>query len=209
MPSTTAAPPSASPTPTPAAGVDPAALKGLLASVPEISQLADNATMKPDATVDAPLSGATVDPDHCTGAVMPGLDSVYRGSGFTGFAAQVLSDASQDHKVIQSIASFPSDAEAKAFVDQQFASWQACKYTDITLTIGNSSQNGTTSTSANADGTNNIIIFPPGAGPGRQCQHSMTPRKNVVVDVRVCAPSVGSMGWTLARDIGQKITGQR
>jgi serine/threonine kinase PknH len=201
-PSTTATSPAA-------AVVDPTELKGLLASVPEISQLADNATMTPEPPLDAPLSGAIVDPDKCTGAVMPGLDSVYRGSGFTGFAVQVLTDAAGDYKVIQSIASFPSDASAKAFVDQQFAGWQACKYEDFTLTIGSSTQEGTLSTSANVEGTNTILVFPPGAGPGRQCQHAMSPRKNVVVDVRVCANRVGSEGWTLARDIGEKITGQR
>jgi hypothetical protein len=37
----------------------------------------------------------------------------------------------------------------------------------------------------------------------------MSAHKNLVVDVRVCASNVGSKGWTLARDIGEKITGQR
>lgn len=176
--------------------------------MPEISQLVDNAVMTPKGIVAAPFIGATVDPDICTGAVNPGLDTVYRGSGFTGFAGQVLTDA-EDHNVIQSIASFSSDTAAQAFADRQFADWQACKYTDITSTVGSSTEHGTTSTSANVDGTYTIFIFPPGAGPGRQCQRAMSPRKNVVVDVRVCADSVGSMGWTLARDIGEKITGER
>jgi hypothetical protein len=68
---------------------------------------------------------------------------------------------------------------------------------------------GKVAISANTLGTNNVFIFPPTGSDGRQCQHAMSARKNAVVDVRVCAPSVGSMGWTLARDIGEKITGQR
>ncbi|HET6736109.1 sensor domain-containing protein [Mycobacterium sp.] len=205
----TAAPPSPTPSPAAAAGIDPAGLKGLLASVPEISELVGNVAMEPNAIFDAPFRDVVIDPATCTGAVMPGDHNVYNGSGFTGFAGQVLSDASQDNKVIQSIASFPSEAEAKAFVDKQFADWQACKYTDVTVTIAGSVSDGTVAVSAITDGTNNVFIFPPGGGAGRQCQHAMTPRKNVVVDVRVCASSVGSMGWTLARDIGEKITGQR
>jgi hypothetical protein len=210
-PSATAASPtpSATPTPPPAAAIEPTALKGLLASVPELSQIADNATLTPQTTVDAPFGGVTIAPDNCTGTVMPGVDAIYNGSGSTGFAGQVLADASQDHKVIQSIASFATEADAKAFFDKQVAGWQACKFTDVTSTIGGSSSGGTIGVVANTEGTANVFIFPPAGGAGRQCEHAMTPRKNVVVDVRVCAPSVGSMGWTLARDIGQKITGQR
>jgi hypothetical protein len=208
--STTAEPPTGSSTPTSADVVGPAELKGLLASVPEITQLVDNAVMTPTAVQDAPLSGATVTPDSCTGAVMPGFDSVYRGSSFTGIAVQGLTNDPQRVGVIQAIASFPSEADAQSFVDQQFAGWQACKYTDITLIVGNGEpQRGKVAISANTLGTNNVFIFPPTGTDGRQCQHAMSARKNTVVDVRVCTPSVGSMGWTLARDIGEKITGQR
>jgi serine/threonine-protein kinase len=48
----------------------------------------------------------------------------------------------------------------------------------------------------------------PGGG-AIQCQRAITNRTNVVVDVLACSPSVGSAGWTIARDVGQKITGQR
>jgi hypothetical protein len=185
-------------------------LKGFLASVPDVTQLADNAMMTPTPIQDAPLTGGTVTPDSCTGAVMPGIDSVYRGSSFTGIAVQGLSNKPQNIDVIQSIASFPSSTDAQSFVDGQFADWQACKYTDITLTVGNGEpQHGKVAISANTLGTNNVFIFPPTGTDGRQCQHAMSARKNTVVDVRVCAPSVGSMGWTLARDIGANITGQR
>jgi hypothetical protein len=209
-PSTGAAPPTGSSAPTSGDVVPPTALKGLLASVADVTQLADNAMMTPVATQDSPLAGALVVPDSCTGAVMPGLDSVYRGAGFTGFAVQVLNNDPQNVSMIQSIASFPSANEAQSFVDGQFADWQACKYTDFTLTVGNGDpQRGKVAISANTLGTNNVLIFPPTGTDGRQCQHAMSARKNAVVDVRVCAPSVGSMGWTLARDIGEKITGQR
>jgi hypothetical protein len=186
-------------------------VKGFLTSVPEINQLVGGATMTPNATFDEPYKDARVDPFSCTGAVQPGAYTTYNGSGYTGFAGQLLTDAPQDNKVLQYIVSFPSDAEAKAFVDKEVAGWDTCKFTDITLDTGSGQavSNATVGVTATTDGTPSVFIFPPGGGPGRQCQHAMTPRKNVVVDVRVCAPSVGSMGWTLARDIGQKITGQR
>lgn len=212
-PSTEAAPSTGSSAPTSADVVGPTALKGLLSSVADVTQLADNAPMTPTPVQESPLTGATVTPVNCTGAVMPGFGSVYGGSSYTGIAVQGLSNKPQRIDVIQSIASFPSATEAQSFVDGQFADWQACKYTDITLAVNGDTQRGTVAISANTLGTNNVFIFPPSDDPdastARQCQHAMSARKDLVVDVRVCAPNVGSMGWTLARDIGQKITGQR
>jgi hypothetical protein len=207
--SPTPPPPAATPTAAAPASIEPSALSTYLASVPEVSQIADNAAMTPRPIENKPFSGITVDPFTCSGALTPGIDVVYNGSGFTGFVGQNLFDAPQDHKVIQSIASFASPADAQAFFDKQIASWEQCRFTDVTSTIGNDSATAKTGVTANTDGTASILIFPAGGGPGRQCQHAMTPRANVVVDVRVCAPSVGSAGWTLARDIGEKITGQR
>ncbi|WP_029112139.1 sensor domain-containing protein [Mycobacterium sp. URHB0044] len=196
--------------------IDPTQLKGLLASVPEIGQLADNAVMTAVFTIDAPLLGTTVDPFRCGGAVTAANSIVYQGSAYTGFAAQVLSNAASDFKVTQSVASFTSDTAAQEFVDRQFDDWQTCESTNATLnqhrvtqpdgtTTGSETQEATTGSTAVVDGTNSILFF----GPSRECQHAMTPRKNVVVDVRICAASVSSTASTLARDIGEKITAQR
>jgi hypothetical protein len=38
------------------------------------------------------------------------------------------------------------------------------------------------------------------------CERGMTARGNFVVDVSACVPSVGR---TIARDIGEKVSGQR
>lgn len=54
-------------------------------------------------------------------------------------------------------------------------------------------------------GVASIMIMPDTSG--RNCEHAMTQNGNVLVDVRVCAPNVGTKGSTLARDIAQDITG--
>lgn len=188
--------------------IDPATLSGFLASPADVGQLADNSTLTPTPIEKKPFVGYTVDPTNCTGAVVPGADQVYGGSGFTGFAGQGMYD--DDHKVVQAITSFTTADAAQAFVDQQTVAWQACKYTTITQDAGDGvASRVTLGVTANVEGTTNLLFFPPTGTTGRQCEHSITPRNNVVVDVRVCAPSVGSMGWTLARDIGQQITGVR
>jgi len=209
-PTPTASASTSTPSTTAADVINPTALKGLLSSVPEINQLADNVMMTPSPVVAAPFNGATVTPFNCAGAVNPGIDTVYRSSFFTGFAGQILNNEPQRIGVVQSLASFSSAADALTFVDQQFANWQHCQDVDITQIVGNETpQHPKVATSANTLGTNTVSIFVPVDSGTRECQHAMSARKNVVVDVRVCAPSVGSKGWTLARDIGEKITVQR
>jgi hypothetical protein len=70
---------------------------------------------------------------------------------------------------------------------------------------------GTTAVTADIDGTSHMVVLVDAKGgrPEVQCERAITARKNVIVDVRACSPSVGSAGWTIARDIGQKITGER
>jgi hypothetical protein len=201
------------PSPTAAAIIDPTALKGLLASVADVTQIANDAMMTPTLTQDSPILGVHVDPFKCTGAVMTAMNTTYSGAGYTAFAVQLLNNGPQNIDVIQALASFHSEDDAKAFVDRQFVEWQACDDTDITITIdgryGGPPQHGKLAKSANTLGPNVVFLYPLSGVEGRECQHVMSARKNVVVEVRACAPSVLNMGWNLDRAIGEKITGQR
>lgn len=208
-PSTTAA---TSPAPTTVDIVQPTALKGLLASAADVTQIANNAMMTPTGAQDSPILGVHVDPFKCTGPVMTAMYTTYIGVG-TAFTVQTLNNDPQNIDVIQALTSFPSPDDAKAFVDRQFEDWSDCDGTDITITIdgryGGPPQHGRLSNSDNTQGANVISILPLPGAEGRQCQHVMSARNNVVVDVRVCAPNVLNMGWDLDQAIGEKITGQR
>jgi hypothetical protein len=166
--------------------------------------------MTPTLTQDSPILGVHVDPFTCTGAVMTAMNTTYNGAG-TAFVVQFLHNEPQDIDVVQALASFHNEADAKTFLDRQFEDWQSCDNTDVTITVdgryGGPPQHGRITNSDNAQGTNVISIVPPSGVNGRQCQHAMSARKNVVVDVRVCAPSVLNMGLDLDRVIGAKITG--
>jgi hypothetical protein len=203
---------SASPSPTAAANIDPTALKGLLASVADVTQIANNATMTPTLTQDSPLFGVRVDPFECTGAVMTAMNATYGGAG-TAFAVQLLNNGPQNIDAIQALTSFHNEADAKAFVDRQFEDWQSCDDTDVTVTVdgryGGPPQHGVVGQSENTNGSNVVLISPPPGVEGRRCQHVMSARKNVVIDVRFCAPDVLNMALDLDRVIGDKITGQR
>ena len=201
-----------SPSSTAAANVDPTALKGLMASVADVTQIANNATMTPTLTQDSPLFGVHVEPFECTGAVMTAMNATYGGAG-TAFAVQLLNNGPENIDAIQALTSFRNEADAKAFVDRQFEDWQSCDDTDVTVTVdgryGGPPQHGVIGHSENTNGSNVVSISPPPGVEGRRCQHVMSARKNVVIDVRVCAPDVRNMGLDLDRAIGDKITGQR
>lgn len=189
--------------------VDPSALQSYLATPAELTQRLDGAVMTPRGLVKEPFTGFDVSPDTCTGAAIPGIDTAYRGSGFTGFVGQVVNDDPGQNKVIQALISFPTVAAAQSFASTQANLWRGCNYTDLTISNSSNTDHIKTGVVATHDGgTFSMLMFPP-TSVGRQCERAMSPRGNVVVDVRVCTASVGSLGYTIARDIGEKITGQR
>jgi serine/threonine-protein kinase len=211
-PSTTTESPSTT-TSTPPASTGPDDLAGLLESASDVSDRLESPGMTASPVSTELISGLTVTPDNCAGAWTPGLSDTYAGSGYTGAALQLVRDPGQNnHQVNEAIVSFADDAAAKAFYDQQVAAWKACNYQKISAAAqGVPSVSGTTGVAADTDGTTDMLILVdnwPGGG-AIQCQRAITNRTNVVVDVLACSPSVGSGGWTIARDIGQKITGQR
>jgi len=183
-----------------------------MASVADVTQIANNAMMTPTITQDLPIIGVHVDPFICNGPVMTGMHTTYSGAG-TAFVVQLLNNGPQNVDVVQALTSFPSAAAAKAFVDRQFEDWQSCDDTDITITVdgryGGPPQHGRLGKSTNDLGPSVVLLSPLPGAEGRQCQHVMSARNNVVVDVRVCAPNVLNMGWNLDQAIGEKITGQR
>jgi hypothetical protein len=209
--STTEAP--STTTSTPPASTGPDGLAGLLEPASDISDRLESPGMTASPVSTDLISGITVTPDNCAGAWTPGLSDTYAGSGYTGAALQMVRDPGQNsHQVNQAIVSFADDAAAKAFYDQQVAAWSGCHYQKITAAApGVPSVSGTAAVSADTDGTTDMLILIdnwPGGG-AIQCQRAITSRTNVVVDVLACSPSVGSAGWTIARDIGEKITGTR
>lgn len=192
--------------------VRPTALKGLLASAAQVTQVANNVMMTPTGDQASPIIGVQIDPFKCTGAVMTGMYITYIGMG-TAFVVQTLNNASPRIDVAQALTSFSSEGDAKKFVDRQFQDWEGCDGTDVTGTsegrYAGPPQHGRLSKTDNSQGVSVNVLSPLPGAEGRQCQHVMSARDNVVVDVRVCAADVGNMGLHLDQAIGENITGRR
>lgn len=189
----------------------PTGLAGLLLSATDVST-----RMQSPGMVAAPVStdlasGTTVTPSNCASTWTPADGGTYAGSAYTGVALQEVKDpATIDHQVDQAVVSFADEQTAKAVYDARVADWSGCKFQQFS-TQGNENVSATSGAVGDTDGTTNMLVLVdswPGSA-ATQCERAITARQNVVVDVRACSPSVGSAGWTIARDIGQKITGQR
>jgi len=155
------------------------------------------------------VASGNVDPQRCASAYGPVLEGPYRDSGYTGIAANVLSETPDpDRQVIQAVVSFPDKAAAKAFFDEQMEAWQDCKLTKITY--GPDSPGIMAGHTDITDGVAGLLLIPdavPGK-PNKTCQRGMAVRENVVVDVRACSQgetNVANSGWSIANAIAKKI----
>ncbi|WKG03615.1 sensor domain-containing protein [Mycolicibacterium sp. HK-90] len=200
---------SEAPTVSASEAVDPASLPGLLASVSDLNERFTGNFTPAAATQTSPFSGMTVEPSNCAGALLPGIDYVYRTANYSGFAGQILSDKAIDTTVMQAVIAFNSETEATRFFNDQYTAWKGCNYTEINTSGGGQEQTIKTGVAAESDGTAQLLMWKDHAGSDKGCQRGMSPRKNVIVDVRVCSLNVASSGYTLVRDIGAKITGKR
>ncbi|WP_163692851.1 sensor domain-containing protein [Mycolicibacterium phocaicum] len=157
-------------------------------------------TMTPEAIFRKPDTKLRVEPIRCLEAVMPALDTIgYYGR--TGFAGQLL-HGDQHAQVVQVVAAFPTDAEAADFRDRTARHWRSCQNQQATVTGG---QVPLTYALEKVESVDSVASVPVSgmAGDGTRvpCQHSLGARRNVIIDVRVCAPNVGNKG----RDLVAKI----
>jgi hypothetical protein len=179
-----------------------------LATPGELSKRFDGADMQPVGLGKQPVDDIDVNPYKCSGTAVPGISQAWSGSGFTGFADQVVNDSAGAHKFIQTLGTFPTADAAKNFVSNQFIQWKDCANTNLTISIGGKGDHANTGAVGSTDGVNTVVLTPPTPG-SRQCERAMIATNNVVVDVRACAVNVGTAASTIARDISQKITAHR
>jgi hypothetical protein len=179
--------------------VDDAGLPKLLGSPSEISDLVGVA-MTPEAIFRKPDTKLRVEPIRCLEAVMPGLDTI-RYYGRTGFAGQLL-HGDQHAQVVQVVASFAADADAALFRDLTTQYWRSCQNQQATVTGGQAPLTYALDRVESVDSVASVQVSgTAGDGTRVPCQHSLGARRNVIIDVRVCAPNVGNKG----RDLVAKI----
>lgn len=199
-PASAATPPTSS---TAAAGLaDPATLPSLLGSPGEVAGIV-GVEMRPGPILKQPFRGLFTEPGACEDAVMPGqASSIYYSRN--GFAAQSLDGGAPHVRVLQVVASYASADDADVARTVAGSSWSFCQGKVVTLTVDKDVAVQKTGRVESRDSIMSIPVSPTDGDLAVDCQHALTVKRNVVIDVRVCAPNVGDMGRQLVSKIAAK-----
>lgn len=206
-PKTTQAPPP------PAPPVAPDAVMGFLLTAPEVASVyAVPALIEKNSGTD-PIGGDSPIPLECRSAWAPAHKETYDPTGFTGVARKTIGDDPPTGLgIAEAVVAYPDAAAATAARDRVVAAWRNCQNIDFTEKLGGRDHDWKTGVVGNNDGVNILLLFsqsPPGSPPNPDnpnCQRAITVARNVVVDVLGCGPGTGNQGFTVTRDIAQKIT---
>jgi hypothetical protein len=202
----------AAPPPPPVTPIAPDALMGVLLTPPEVAGVFQvPAAIETQSGTDM-IGGDSPIPLQCRSVWAPAHKETYDPTGSTGVARKtVRQDPADDKGVVEAVVTYPDAAAAKAAVDAVVAAWKQCQYFEFTESFGGSSINWKTGVVGDTDGVFTLLVFSrsqldsPQTSTDPNCQRAITADRNVVVDVLACSPKLGSEGYSMARDIVQKI----
>jgi len=179
------------PTPSgaPATDVPVAALRSILLTGSEIpGNTGENAVVLEQDGTELLNDSATIDNQQCLGAWAPAQQPVYTETRIGGVAVQMLRalyrKATQD-SVVQAVVSFPDPDGAGISLQLQRRQWDICAGKTVTITLaGELPQTWNFGQPVNKAGAY-VLEATSGAGDA-VCQHGLTTRGNVLIDVRQC-----------------------
>lgn len=186
----------------PVSHVDPAQLRPILLTANQLPQSGGaQMALEADSTSLADDS-ATLGPANrdCLGAWAPAQQPAYNGrtragtaAVVTGVAAQTMHGMNQQSwqdGVTQAVVSFESDDAAGLFIDDERGQWELCSGKSITVTPpSGGNQSWTFSPPVTTSG---VITIKATLATGGTCQHGMTKRANVIIDIRQCRADGGT-----------------
>jgi serine/threonine kinase PknH len=148
----------------------------------------------------------STDRPECGGVWANANRGVYEGSGWMSVQTQYLREpADPRHEVFQSVINFPTAAGAAEFVSKEAKNWPLCNGRSITTTTANHPpQTWWVATVSQRNGLLTSLVNREGAH-GWGCQHALTARNNVVVDVEACGLALTQQGSDIAKRIAQGI----
>ncbi|BBY29070.1 sensor domain-containing protein [Mycolicibacterium sediminis] len=135
---------------------------------------------------------------NCLGVWQPDQAAIYgdRGTdgGWRAMRQQVLREPDTDDwstSVAQSVVSYPSADAARRFFEQSAERWTNCTNHHVNITLNDKPLPKWLS--GDLSRTDNQLAMPIARGDGAQsrvCQHVLTVRSNVVIDVEACRPPI-------------------
>jgi eukaryotic-like serine/threonine-protein kinase len=190
----------------PQPAVQASALRGLLLPVDQIKQVMGGMNPKTN-EIDTPwdLSNELVEQD-CLGPYEAGQRSVYGKYMFTGYQLQILVDQDQpQNTVTQSVIGFPDAEQAQGTVNDQLHLWDQCANRTFTFHNGDKSESVTLGAPTTDPGGAHVISVHYQYGTQQHCEHALTARENVVVDVSACSVKPGGQAVSVLGQIVDRI----
>jgi len=181
-----------------------ASLDALLLTAQEIDTIMA-ATMQPGETSHK-FSDVAVDISHpdCLGALLPGKEMVYGGSGWTATSEQPLQSpqAGTVRNVRQRVTSFPSADQARAFFNTSANKWRSCSGQTVTTHGTQHSIFG----DLVGDATKIALTFTIDNAPGLVDQRVLSVVSNLAIDVMTEGYHLTSETNEIADQIATKAT---
>jgi serine/threonine kinase PknH len=184
------------------------ALPGLLLDLPTVNAIMGSRELvvNPKLTT-AKLYIDTTDKPECGGVWANANRGVYAGSAWEAVQTQYLREEDNpQHEVYQSVISFPTAQTASDFVAHEANHWPLCKGKSITTTNPDTPAQTWWIATVGKDGDVLTSVSEREGAGGFSCQHGLTSRNNVVVDVEACGWDVTQQGTTIAQRIAEQIS---
>jgi serine/threonine-protein kinase len=132
----------------------------------------------------------------------------YEGSGWTAVREVEMRDrpTNSDHIVYEAVVAFADAAAAQDFYSGQKVEWVRCDDRRVDLhDAGDPNSHYWTLSSAREQQGVLTLTRSEEEDPGWACQHAMTVKNNVVVDVSACAMGIADRGAELAQRIADNV----
>ncbi|MGE2818027.1 sensor domain-containing protein [Mycobacterium heidelbergense] len=203
-----AQPSTVAPVPPPAPLLQPEALGSLLLDTASINSIMGTRELvvNPAGTTDK-LYNDTTDKPECGGVWANANKFAYAGSGWQAVQTQYLREQDHPrHEVYQSVVSFPTAKAAKDFVATETKRWALCNGTSVTTTTPNTTPQSWWIATVSQQGDMLTSLANREGAQGLGCQHALTARNNVVVDVSTCGWDVTEQSSAIATKIAERIS---
>lgn len=188
--------PAQSPAPAPLPTVAPSQVKSLLLTADEVTAVMGATAMTGGDVYTTMGSGSiTVSDEACTGAAYNAQASVYNGSGWSAVSDQTLKQPRAERPtdnsawVNQTVVTFPSDAQARAFLDASADDWKGCADKTVTATVTDSGSTWTFG-DLSRDGDTIAQLSTQEGASGWACQHALTAFSNAVFEATACSDQI-------------------
>lgn len=181
----------------------PANIKDLLLDEDEVNSIMETSNLVLAESGDGLDDTIDASPSECHGVIYISGEEEYGDTDFTEMRWEAI--ASEDGSVVQSVAKFPSPSDASAFVEDQSASWEACRKVTITAVSkedGTKSRYQVRSISAQNDKVMALTVL---TDTDLQCQHVLQAVSSFVLDISACGSNISDEAETVASKIASKI----